>query len=150
MNNQMLFMLGVLVALVVILVVVYMPSVETYTKATTFASSDQFLTVDKKGEIKLHPVVDVDTAIDSAAASILKDTAAADKKTDATLVAYAKEAKALYETKQNAAKTFQPKDDYVLRNKGYKMTADNDTLGMGKQDNWGEKYITYTGKNIKA
>tara|TARA_X000001036_G_scaffold139263_1_gene132016 strand:- start:11994 stop:12476 length:483 start_codon:yes stop_codon:yes gene_type:complete len=152
MNNQMLFMLGGLVTLVVVLVVVYMPSVETYTKATTFASPDHFLIMDKTGEIKLRPVIQVDTAIDNAAESILKDTTEADKKINDALLAYEEAVANVYETKQDAtkaAKTFQPKGDYIKRNKPYKMLADTHTLGLGGQDDWGEKYVTWTGSKYK-
>jgi len=152
MNNQTMFMLGGLAALVVILAFLFMPSMETYTKAKLFSNGDHFLTMDKKGEIVLQPVSDVDDAIDSAAASILKDTAEADKKINDALLAYEKEVARVYETKQAAdaaGRTFQPKGDYVVRNKGYKITANNDTLGIGKQDNWGEKYVTYKGSKYK-
>ncbi len=56
MNNQTMFMLGGLATLVLILVVVFMPSMETYSR------EGHFLTMDKKGEIKLHPVVNYQPA----------------------------------------------------------------------------------------
>ncbi len=152
MNNQMLYILGGLVALVVVLLVVFIPSMEKYTNAKLFAQPDHFVTMDKQGNIKLHPVVHVDTAIDTAAKSILKDTAAADKTINDALLAYEKEVARVYQTKgaaAAAAKTFQPKGDYIKRNTTYKMTANNHTLGLGKQDNWGEKYVTWTGSKYK-
>ncbi len=69
----MLFIFGGLVALVVVLLVVFMASEETYTKAKLFSNGDRFLTMNSHGNIVLQPVADVDAAIDDAAASIAAD-----------------------------------------------------------------------------
>lgn len=121
MNNQMLFMLGGLVALVVVLVVVFMPSVETYTKATTFASPDHFLTMDKKGEIVLQPVSDVDDAIDIAAASI-----AADRGT--------------------ILKGYQPAGNYLTRGKFYRIWNKEGGQNVLR---WGDQIKADGNKNAK-
>lgn len=34
---------------------------------------------------------------------------------------------------------------YVKKNTNYTMTADGAVLGRGNQDNWGERYVTWTG-----
>jgi len=125
MNNQMLFMLGGLVALVVVLVVVFMPSVETYTNANLFSSGNKFLTIDEQGKIALQPVVDVDNAIDAAADSVATDVAAI-YKTKASASADKTAAAAAYQTKASAsvdktaaAAAYQPMGDYVKTNINY-------------------------------
>jgi hypothetical protein len=39
---------------------------------------------------------------------------------------------------------------YVKKNTNYTVTADGAVLGRGSQDNWGERYVTWTGaKSVK-
>jgi uncharacterized membrane protein YgaE (UPF0421/DUF939 family) len=157
MNNQLLFMfVGGLVALIIVLLVVFMPSMETYTKTKEFDTEDNIITMDNDGNIKLQPIVNIDNAINTTADSVLSDVASAyytkkmhnDYNRDTIRAKYVLKTDAA-QTVANIHRDYQPKGDYVVRNKGYKMTANNDTLGIGKQDNWGEKYVTYTGSKYK-
>lgn len=125
MNNQLLFF-GLAVASVLVFLLVS-GTFEPYTKATAFASGNNFITLDAKGDIKLQPVVDVDNAIDAAAGSVAADVAASVDKTA-------------------AAATYQPKGDYVKRSTNYsiKMGPGNNASGnrymIGSSDNWRVAY----------
>lgn len=147
----MLFMLGGLVALVLVLVVVFMPSVEPYTSANIFSSENNFLTIDKDGKLKLRPVVDVDNAIDAAAGNIAADVAATYKTKDsasedrqAYMETFQTKAEALRDkaVARGARSAYQPKGDYVKRYTNYaiKMGPGNHGSGdrylIGSKDHW--------------
>lgn len=57
------------------------------------------------------------------------------------------------QNRANAAKTAANNNTakyYVKKNTNYTVTADGAILGRGKQDNWGERYVTWTGsKGVK-
>ena len=119
MNKQLLFF-GLAVASVLVFLLVS-GTFEPYTKATAFASGNNFITLDAKGDIKLQPVVDVDNAIDAAAGSIATDVAATYKtkasassdgqyygRTFQTKAAAAADKRAVAADKRAAAAAYQP------------------------------------------
>ena len=66
-------------------------------------------------------------------------------KAHANNVANAAKAHALKRTNEAVAHTNRQITTCVKRNTDYKMTADGHILGIGRQDNWGERYVTWTG-----
>ena len=139
MNNQTMFMLGGLAALVVILAFLFMPSMETYTKAKLFSNGDHFLTMDKKGEIVLQPVSDVDDAIDIAAASIAADR-------DTILKGYQPKGNyqpaGSYQPKGN----YQPAGNYLIRGKFYRIWNKEGGQNVLR---WGDQIKADGNKNAK-
>ena len=133
------FMLGGLAALVVILAFLFMPSMETYTKAKLFSNGDHFLTMDKKGEIVLQPVSDVDDAIDIAAASIAADR-------DTILKGYQPKGNyqpaGSYQPKGN----YQPAGNYLIRGKFYRIWNKEGGQNVLR---WGDQIKADGNKNAK-
>tara|TARA_B100000212_G_scaffold258767_1_gene198810 strand:- start:12056 stop:12538 length:483 start_codon:yes stop_codon:yes gene_type:complete len=153
MNNQLLFF-GLAVASVLVFLLVFRTfEPYTYTKAAAFASGNNFITLDANGDIQLQPVLDVDNAIEAAADSITAD-AADTYKTKASASSDRQYYDSTFQTKTDAAASYQPKGDYIVRNMPYKLSGwsgDWHPVGIGGQDNWGEKYVRFTGnpKSIK-
>jgi len=150
MNNQLLFF-GLVVASVLVFLLVS-GTFEPYTKATAFASGNNFITLDAKGDIKLQPVVDVDNAIDAAAGSVAADVATT-YQTKSAASSYQTAAYSRFQTKAAAsadktaaAAAYQPKGDYVKRSTDYsiKMGPGNHASGnlymVGSEDEWRVAY----------
>tara|TARA_B100000287_G_C20640866_1_gene783418 strand:+ start:739 stop:1227 length:489 start_codon:yes stop_codon:yes gene_type:complete len=151
MNKQLLFF-GLAVASVLVFLLVS-GTFEPYKKATAFASGNNFITLDTKGDIKLQPVVDVDNAIDAAAGSIAADVADT-YKTKASASSDRRYYGRTFQTKATAAAdkraaaaAYQPKGDYVKRSTNYsiKMGPGNHSSGksnymVGTRDNWRVAY----------
>ncbi len=128
-------------------------SEETYTKTKQFGSSDNFLTMDAKGNIKLQPVSNIDKAINTTADSVLSDVASAYYTKKMHNDYNSGTIRAKYQTKSDAAAakklvadTYQPKGDYVKRNTHYaiKMGPGSHASGthymVGTSDNWRVAY----------
>lgn len=154
MNNQMLFMfVGGLVALIVVLLVVFMPSMETYTKTKEFDTEDNIITMDNDGNIKLQPIVNIDNAINTTADSVLSDVSAgywskqmqSDYNRDNIRAKYQLKTDAA-QTVANIARDYQPKGDYVKRDTNYAIKmgpgshASGDRYMVGSKDNWRVAY----------
>ena len=151
MNNQLLFF-GLAVASVLVFLLVS-GTFEPYKKATAFASGNNFITLDTKGDIKLQPVVDVDNAIDAAAGSVATDVAATYKtkasatyKTKASASSDGQYYGRTYQTKAAAstdktaaAAAYQPKGNYLVRGQYYRI--------WNKEDN---QNVLRWGNQIKA
>lgn len=125
MNNQLLFF-GLAVASVLVFLLVS-GTFEPYTKATAFASGNNFITLDAKGDIKLQPVVDVDNAIDAAAGSVAADVAATYKtktsaSSDGQYYGRTFQTKAAASANKTAASVaYQPKGNYLVRGQYYRI-----------------------------
>lgn len=150
MNNKLLFF-GLTVVSVLIFLLVS-GTFEPYTTSTAFASGNNFITLDAKGDIQLQPVVDVDNAIDAAAGSVAADVAAiyktkASASSDGQYYGRTFQTKAAASAdKTAAAATYQPKGDYVKRSTNYsiKMGPGNHAEGnhymIGTKDSWRVAY----------
>lgn len=143
MNNQLLF-LGLAVASVLVFLLVS-GTFELYTKATAFASGNNFITLDAKGDIKLQPVVDVDNAIDAAADSIAADVAAT-YKTKASASSDGQRYNRTFQTKaaasadkRAAAAAYQPKGNYLVRGQYYRIWNKEDNQNVLR---WGDQIKT--------
>lgn len=150
MNNQLLFF-----GLAVVSVLVFLlasGTFEPYTKAKAFASGNNFVTLDSKGDIKLQPVVDVDNAIDLAADSIATD-ANAKYQTKAAAKSYQDLVGRTYQTKTAAASAktaadaaYQPRGDYIKRSTNYSIK-----MGPGNHANPNQnRYIVGTSDNWRV
>lgn len=152
MNNQLLFF-GLAVASTLVFLLVS-GTFEPYKKATAFASGNNFITLDSKGDIKLQPVVDVDNAIDAAAGSIAADVAAT-YKTKASASSDGQYYSRTFQTKAAAsadktaaAAAYQPKGDYVKRSTNYSIkmgpgnhaSTSHNRYMVGSSDNWRVAY----------
>ena len=140
MNNQLLFF-GLAVASVLVFLLVS-GTFEPYKKATAFASGNNFITLDTKGDIKLQPVVDVDNAIDAAAGSVAADVAAtyktkASASSDGQYYGRTYQTKAAASTdKTAAAAAYQPKGNYLVRGQYYRIWNKEDNQSVLR---WGDK-----------
>lgn len=140
MNNQLLFF-GLAVASVLVFLLVS-GTFEPYTKATAFASGNNFITLDVKGDIKLQPVVDVDNAIDAAAGSVAADVAATYKtktsaSSDGQYYGRTFQTKAAASAdKTTAAVAYQPKGNYLVRGQYYRIWNKEDNQNVLR---WGDQ-----------
>jgi hypothetical protein len=140
MNNQLLFF-GLAVASVLVFLLVS-GTFEPYKKATAFASGNNFITLDTKGDIKLQPVVDVDNAIDAAAGSVAADVAAtyktkASASSDGQYYGRTFQTKAAASTdKTAAAAAYQPKGNYLVRGQYYRIWNKEDNQNVLR---WGDQ-----------
>ena len=157
MNNRLLFF-GLAVASVLVFLLVS-GTFEPYTMSTAFASGNNFITLDAKGDIKLQPVVDVDNAIDAAAGSVAADVAAtyktkASASSDGQYYGRTFQTKAsassdgqyygrTFQTKASAsadktaaAAAYQPKGNYLVRGQYYRIWNKDDNLNVLK---WGQQ-----------
>ena len=140
MNNRLLFF-GLAVASVLVFLLVS-GTFEPYTMSTAFASGNNFITLDAKGDIKLQPVVDVDNAIDAAAGSVAADVAAT-YKTKASASSDGQYYGRTFQTKASAsadktaaAAAYQPKGNYLVRGQYYRIWNKDDNLNVLK---WGQQ-----------
>ena len=140
MNNQLLFF-GLAVASVLVFLLVS-GTFEPYTRATAFASGNNFITLDAKGDIKLQPVVDVDNAIDAAAGSVAADVAAT-YKTKASAFSDAQYYSRTFQTKAAAsadktaaAAAYQSKGNYLVRGQYYRIWNKDDNQNVLR---WGDQ-----------
>ncbi len=140
MNNQLLFF-GLAVASVLVFLLVS-GTFEPYTKATAFASGNNFITLDAKGDIKLQPVVDVDNAIDAAAGSVAADVATtyktkASASSDGQYYGRTFQTKAAASAnKTAAAAAYQPKGNYLVRGQYYRIWNKEDNQNVLR---WGDQ-----------
>jgi len=140
MNNQLLFF-GLAVASVLVFLLVS-GTFEPYTKATAFASGNNFITLDAKGDIKLQPVVDVDNAIDAAAGSVAADVAAtyktkASASSDGQYYGRTFQTKAAASADKTAAsRVYQPKGNYLVRGQYYRIWNKEDNRNVLR---WGDQ-----------
>ena len=140
MNKQLLFF-GLAVASVLVFLLVS-GTFEPYTKATAFASGNNFITLDAKGHIKLQPVVDVDNAIDAAAGSVAADVAAvyktkASASSDGQYYGRTFQTKAAASAdKRAAAAAYQPKGNYLVRGQYYRIWNKEDNQNVLR---WGDQ-----------
>lgn len=133
---------------------VLMATSENYKKSSAFASGNNFLTLDDKGNIVLQPVSDVDTAVNNVAAGITSDTTTTLKayQTNAAASSYQASAGKTFQTKAAAAAAYQPAGNYVTRNTWYRLYSDRDkslyvqdgggnpARGAGNASSWGTGY----------
>lgn len=140
MNNQLLYF-GLAVASVLVFLLVS-GTFEPYTKATAFASGNNFITLDAKGDIKLQPVVDVDNAIDAAAGSVAADVATtyktkASASSDGQYYGRTFQTKAAASAnKTAAAAAYQPKGNYLVRGQYYRIWNKEDNQNVLR---WGDQ-----------
>ncbi len=140
MNNQLLFF-GLAVASVLVFLLVS-GTFEPYTKATAFASGNNFITLDAKGDIKLQPVVDVDNAIDAAAGSVAADVATtyktkASASSDGQYYGRTFQTKAAASANKTAeAAAYQPKGNYLVRGQYYRIWNKEDNQNVLR---WGDQ-----------
>jgi len=149
--DRTLFMFLAAAAAVTFLVV--MATVENYKKSSAFASGNNFLTLDDKGNIVLQPVSDVDTALNNIASGITTDTTNTLKayQTTAAASSYQASAGRTFQTKSAAAaaKTaadaaYQPVGNYLTRGKFYRIWNKDGGQNVLK---WGEQIKTDGNKN---
>tara|TARA_B110000483_G_scaffold239860_1_gene319247 strand:+ start:3618 stop:4106 length:489 start_codon:yes stop_codon:yes gene_type:complete len=134
-----------LAAAVAVTFLVVMATAENYKKSGAFASGNNFITLDDKGNIVLQPVSDVDTAINNVAAGITTDTTNTLKgyQTTAAASSYQASAGKTFQTKAAAAaaKTaadaaYQSAGNYLTRGKFYRIwnkEGDQNVLRWGNQ-----------------
>lgn len=132
---------------------VLMATAENYKKSSAFASGNNFLTLDDKGNIVLQPVSDVDTAINNVAAGITTDTTNTLKgyQTTAAASLYANAAGKIFQTKNAAAAAkaaadaaYQPAGNYLTRGKFYRIWNKDDGQNVLR---WGDQIKADNHKN---
>ena len=119
-----------LAAAAAVTLLVLMATAENYKKSSAFASGNNFITLDTKGNIVLQPVSDVDTAINNVAAGIATDTTTTLKgyQTTAAASSYQASAGKTFQTQSAAAAmkraadaAYQPTGNYLTRGKFYRI-----------------------------
>ena len=130
MNKQMLFF--ALTVITVLVFILFSGTFEPYTvSSSAFASRNNFVTLDTKGNIKLQPVVDVDNAIDLAVGGFAQYAADTYNST--------------FLTKADAHTTYQPKGEYVKKCEEYSIK-----MGKGNASKTGNHYMVGTGDNWRV